>query len=149
MDQSERRVIGSLLLLSGLTFLIIGLHTGQLTMALQIVKEPLIPEEGVAPPPTPPPSPAKEVIVNGFEWGFSPSTITVNKGDKVRLTFRNTGAAMHNLKIDELGVFSGNIGPGGSTVVDFTADKTGTFAYYCSIPGHREAGMEGQITIQT
>jgi hypothetical protein len=39
MDTSERRVISSLLLLSSLTFLTIGLYTEQLRFVLQIVKK--------------------------------------------------------------------------------------------------------------
>jgi len=38
MDVSEQRVIGSLLLLLGVTFLSIGLYTGQLNTVLEIVK---------------------------------------------------------------------------------------------------------------
>ena len=39
MDPSEKRVIGSLLLLSGLTFLVVGLYTGQLNYITDIMKE--------------------------------------------------------------------------------------------------------------
>jgi len=39
MDSLEKRVIGSLLLLSGLTFLTLGLHTGQLTFVLELLKK--------------------------------------------------------------------------------------------------------------
>jgi len=39
MDMSERRVIGSLLLLLGLTFLTVALYTGQLQTAMEIVKK--------------------------------------------------------------------------------------------------------------
>ncbi|MFQ6073730.1 MAG: hypothetical protein ACE5KC_00785 [Candidatus Bathyarchaeia archaeon] len=38
MEVSEQRVIGSLLLLLGITFLIIGLYAGQLDAVLEIVK---------------------------------------------------------------------------------------------------------------
>ena len=38
MDVSLRRVIGSLALLLGITFLAVGLHTGQLNTAIEIVK---------------------------------------------------------------------------------------------------------------
>ncbi len=38
MDSSGRRVIGSLLLMSGLTFLVLGLYTGQLSYVLELVK---------------------------------------------------------------------------------------------------------------
>lgn len=37
MDQSEKRVIGSLLLLSGLTFIVVGLYSGQLDYILELV----------------------------------------------------------------------------------------------------------------
>jgi hypothetical protein len=39
MDLLEKRVIGSLLLLSGLTFLAIGLYTGQSTLVLELLKQ--------------------------------------------------------------------------------------------------------------
>ncbi len=38
MDASMRRVIGSLVLLSGVTFLVIGLYSGQIDTVMQIVK---------------------------------------------------------------------------------------------------------------
>ena len=38
MDVSMRRVIGSLVLLSGVTFLVIGLYSGQIDTVTQIVK---------------------------------------------------------------------------------------------------------------
>ena len=38
MDPSEKRVIGSLLLLSGLTFLVVGLYTGQLDYIMDVMK---------------------------------------------------------------------------------------------------------------
>ncbi|MDH5460632.1 MAG: hypothetical protein OEZ29_07105 [Candidatus Bathyarchaeota archaeon] len=38
MDPSEKRVIGSLLLLSGLTFLVVGLYTGQLDYIIDVMK---------------------------------------------------------------------------------------------------------------
>ena len=39
MDQTEKRVIGSLLLLSGLTFITVGLYSGQLNYILELVKK--------------------------------------------------------------------------------------------------------------
>jgi hypothetical protein len=38
MDTSEKRVIGSLLLLSGLTFIAIGLYSGQVDYILDLLK---------------------------------------------------------------------------------------------------------------
>ena len=39
MDVSEKRVIGSLLLLSGLTFAVVGLYSGHLDHILRFVKD--------------------------------------------------------------------------------------------------------------
>jgi len=39
MDTSERRVIGSLLLLSGVTLLVVGLYSGQLNIVFEIVRK--------------------------------------------------------------------------------------------------------------
>ncbi len=89
----------------------------------------------------------KEFTVEGSEFKFSPDSITVNKGDRVKVTFKNVGSARHDFVIPELGV-STRVIPGGSTeTVEFIAGKSGTFAFYCSVPGHRPAGMEGQISI--
>jgi len=39
MDLPEQRILGSLLLLSGITFLVVGLATGQLTTIIEILSE--------------------------------------------------------------------------------------------------------------
>ncbi len=49
MDVSFRRVIGSLLLLLGISFLTIGLYTGQLGTIIEIVKRILEPSVAGAP----------------------------------------------------------------------------------------------------
>ena len=36
--------------------------------------------------------------------------------------------------------------PGGSSKVTVTL-KPGTYQFYCPIPGHKEAGMEGTLTV--
>lgn len=72
----------------------------------------------------------------------------VPQGAHVTLTLVNGDGALHNLYIDELGVHSADLaGQGNRTEVTFVADRPGTFAYYCAIPGHRQAGMEGKLII--
>jgi uncharacterized cupredoxin-like copper-binding protein len=48
--------------------------------------------------------------------------------------------------IDELGVDI-LLAPGDTEVVSVTVDHAGTIQYICSIPGHEEAGMVGEIVV--
>ncbi len=87
------------------------------------------------------------IEVNGSEFEFSPSTITLQKGERVRIIFRNVGSVPHNFVVDELGIRTPTIAPGRTAQVDFEVTKSGTFSFYCSVAGHREFGMEGNLTI--
>lgn len=71
-----------------------------------------------------------------------------NVGDTVRLTVINGDPVLHDLKIDEFAVESGQLTEDEQTVVlEFVVDRPGEFTYYCSIPGHRDIGMFGKLTI--
>lgn len=89
----------------------------------------------------------KSFTVDGNNFAFSPKTITVNKGDTVRITFKNTGGT-HDLKIDEFNVSTAKLSGGQEETIEFVADKAGTFEYYCSIGSHREMGMWGTLTVK-
>ncbi len=74
--------------------------------------------------------------------------IKANVGDTITITLTSGEGAEHDFVIDELGVKSPSVtGQGESVTFTFVADKPGKFTYYCSIPGHRQAGMEGVIEI--
>lgn len=106
------------------------------------------PPPAVAPPaPAVQPASTKGFTVTGQNYSFTPSAITVKKGDKVKVTFVNSGGT-HDLKIDEFGVATRRIQAGQQDVVEFTADKVGTFEYYCSTGNHRAMGMKGTLTVE-
>jgi nitrosocyanin len=88
----------------------------------------------------------KEFSVSGGEFYYEPSTLAVKKGDKVRIIFKNTDG-FHDFRIDELGVATKKINDGQSDTVEFTADKVGSFEYYCSVGKHRQMGMKGTLTV--
>ena len=88
----------------------------------------------------------REIVIEGSNFKFVPAQFSVKKGERVRLFFKNTGG-VHDFKIDELGVATKKIGSGGSDTVEFTAEKTGTFEYYCSIGEHRQMGMRGRLIV--
>jgi len=91
---------------------------------------------------------AREISVTAFQWGFEPSTITIKKGERVRITFTSKDVP-HGVLLPELGIETPPFAPGNPQTIEFTADKTGTFTYSCSVycgDGHR--GMTGQIVIE-
>ena len=45
----------------------------------------------------------KEFTVSAQNYSFTPSTLTVNKGDRVRITFTNSGGT-HDFVLDEFNV---------------------------------------------
>lgn len=78
------------------------------------------------------------------KW-FSLKEISVKKGDTVRIKVTNTKGT-HDFNIDEYGIKQ--MTPfNEETVIEFTADKVGEFAYYCSMPGHRAGGQVGTLKV--
>ena len=94
-----------------------------------------------------PVSAVKEFVVSGKNFSFSPSTITVNKGDRVKIIFENS-AGFHDFKIDEYGVATKQTNAPTTEVLEFTADKAGSFEYYCSVGSHKAMGMKVTLIVE-
>ena len=88
---------------------------------------------------------AQAVTIKGEDIAFSPKEVTVAAGT-ITITFQNTGSIEHSFIIDELGVKSEKVQPGQSSTVTFEA-QPGTYTFYCDVPGHKEAGMIGTLTV--
>jgi len=89
----------------------------------------------------------KEFTITGDNFSFTPSTITVKKGDRVKITFKNN-KGYHDFVIDEFGVATKQAQAPATEVLEFTADKVGSFEYYCSVGTHRSMGMKGVLKIE-
>src|SRR3989338_9044207 len=63
--------------------------------------------------------PITEIEVSADEYSYSPSFLSVKKGDKVRIVFTNKGNLPHNLVIDELGISTKTIVSGKSDTIEF------------------------------
>ena len=75
-------------------------------------------------------------------------TLNVHEGETVQINLINGEGAEHDIVLDQYAVRSDRVvGRGASSIVSFTADRTGEFAYFCSVPGHRESGMQGRIQV--
>ena len=72
----------------------------------------------------------------------------VQPGQVVQLTLVNGDGAQHDWAIPELDAKTDLItGQGSSSATVFEADEAGSYDYFCTVPGHRAAGMEGQIVV--
>jgi len=89
----------------------------------------------------------KKFNVTGKNFTFSPTTLTVNQGDTVQIVFDSSNGT-HDFVIDEFNVNSKMVASGGSDTVEFIADKSGTFEYYCSVGNHKQMGMKGTLTVK-
>ena len=75
-------------------------------------------------------------------------TLKVHEGETVQINLINGEGAEHDIVFDQFAARSDRVvGKGASSILSFTADRPGDTAYYCSVPGHREAGMEGRIEV--
>ena len=77
---------------------------------------------------------------------FDLKEIKATAGQRVDLTLENRGLIEHDLTIDALQA-KVLARPGQSVKGSFVAQKGGTYEFYCSIPGHKEAGMVGKLLV--
>jgi len=86
--------------------------------------------------------------VGGAIDGKVNPVLTAAEGQVVQLTLINGEGAEHDIVFPDQDARSPRVtGKGASTTIAFRATKAGDFVYFCSVPGHRLAGMEGQFLI--
>jgi plastocyanin len=78
------------------------------------------------------------------------STSETAKAGNVTVEFKNPQALTHDVAIEdssgkEVGATELIADGSDTTTVDL---KPGTYTYFCTVPGHREAGMEGTLTVK-
>ena len=86
----------------------------------------------------------------GGQLRFTQSKLTAKPG-KVTLVMDNPSSAGmdHGISIEGNGVDQdGPIVPAGKTSMVTATLKKGTYTYYCPVPGHKQAGMVGTLTVQ-
>jgi plastocyanin len=104
-----------------------------------------------APPSSPSPSAATSALKLAADPGGQLSYDTKQlsaKAGKVTITFANSAPLEHDVTIAEGSTVLGAtpIFQGGSKTLTLSL-KPGTYTFYCSVPGHRQAGMEGTLSV--
>jgi plastocyanin len=86
---------------------------------------------------------------SGSDLAFDQKDVSAKAGT-VTIDFDNKQALSHDVKVEDS---SGKELGGTDLVSSGTANATvdlqpGTYTFFCSVPGHKEAGMEGTLTVK-
>jgi nitrite reductase (NO-forming) len=86
--------------------------------------------------------------VGGSIDGKANPVLTAAEGQIVELTLINGEGTEHDIVFPDQDAKSPRVnGKGASTTIVFRASKSGDFIYFCSVPGHQLAGMQGQFLV--
>ena len=155
-------LLAGFILSAGLTGFVLAAGGYQLPMLAaprpQIAAGPGV---AIAPPAAPaqaaPPAAATlaltDVKVIATDLKFAPPTIRAKVGQPIQIVLENKGAIEHDIafptiKADKPGASLKAVAKAGQTAtLTFTPTAKGSYEYICTIPGHKEAGMNGKIDV--
>ena len=87
-----------------------------------------------------------EIPADETALAFAVEEATASAGS-VTLSMPNPSPLPHNIALEDPPIEGEVVDQGG--VSEITAElEAGEYVYYCSVPGHREAGMEGTLTVE-
>jgi plastocyanin len=83
----------------------------------------------------------------GATLAFDAKTLSAKAGT-VTITFANSSPLEHNVAVAQGSTVLGSTPTftGGSKTLTLSL-RPGTYSFYCTVPGHRQAGMEGTLTV--
>ena len=88
-----------------------------------------------------------EIQVTLRKYEFSPGSLRVKRGERVKLVM-TAADHDHGFKLDDFNVDQ-KVPKGTTVVVEFTADKAGTFQFRCSnVCGIGHRGMKGTLVVE-
>jgi plastocyanin len=85
----------------------------------------------------------------GGDLAFVQKSLTAKSG-KNTIEFTNDSSTPHDVKIEENGKEVGGteVVSGGKAEATVELEAGKPYTFYCSVPGHRQAGMEGKVTVK-
>ena len=106
---------------------------------------------GTPAPPSSPAAKAQKIALeadSGGQLAYSQSTLKAKAGT-VTIEFMNTSPVEHNVTVEQgnknvLGATPTFVGGKRSLTLKLSP---GTYTFFCSVPGHRQAGMEGKLIV--
>lgn len=86
-------------------------------------------------------------VVGTDGLSFEPEQVTVTAGE-VSVELTAEPAVEHNIVIEGVAGEEPVVeAPAGQTATGAVSLEAGSYTFYCSVPGHREAGMEGTVEV--
>lgn len=89
---------------------------------------------------------AEEIAVTADGFAFDPDTVTVSSAQDVAIGLTSVDM-LHDLTVEELDV-QVTADQGETATGRLRADQPGRYTFYCSVSGHRTAGMEGTLVVE-
>ena len=89
-------------------------------------------------------APADTIAIEAFDLGFTPAAVSVPAAGTYDVAFSNTGAMLHDVTFADGTTLSA---AGGETATGTVTVPEGGLTFICSIPGHGDAGMKGEVTV--
>lgn len=106
------------------------------------------PATSAAPSPAADPAGPSQVIgqieLHSFDLGFQPSSLSVAAAGRYEVMLHNDGAIAHDVTFPDGTSIRAEAGQQASGAVDVPASG---LSFLCSIPGHADAGMKGEIVV--
>jgi len=95
---------------------------------------------------SPVPDDARHVPVTARSFAFDPDEISVEPGEAIAIVLTSEDE-LHDFVIDEVDAHV-SAAAGQTAVGGFQAAEPGRYAFYCSVAGHRDSGMEGTLVVE-
>lgn len=116
------------------------------------------------------PAARTEITLEMMDFTYAPVSFTVPAGQPVVITLENKGLVEHDFVIEQIHASAYTIQDSGSdthhaqgeasdfdvhasaqtgetTVFELTVSEPGTYQFFCSVEGHKEAGMIGELVV--
>jgi manganese oxidase len=89
--------------------------------------------------------PSGAVAVSLAEFSFTPKMVMVEKGGVLKVT--DGGATQHTLSVEDADLVTPTLNPKDTVGLSLAALEPGAYTISCTIPGHKAAGMTGELHI--
>ena len=116
------------------------------------------------------------ITIEAAGMHYQPASLEITAGHPVHLVFKNSDSVDHDFSVMEFPLANGTPVEAGSPVpghdmsgmagmgaapalhmaaamgttsmLEFTASQPGTYQFFCTVPGHKEAGMVGTLVVK-